>query len=194
MIFRNLIKIDLGYRNNGTPTGKLGSAFFISISFLSFITTACTVLTMLSNAVSIGSSPGSSTDDGGVVIGSHVSRSVDNPLYSGGSQLQLPGPPQTPQTTSSGFQIASRVREQTARRQLLGVGIVSALALLIALIALTGSNKQTNVAANSNLTTLENSSTAASATNQGLLSTIVTLETRLDDQAALIVSSTDLRV
>lgn len=149
---------------------------------------------MLSNAVSIGSSPGSSTDDGGVVIGSHVSRSVDNPLYSGGSQL--PGPPQTPQTTSSGFQIASRVREQTARRQLLGIGIVSALALLIALIALTESNKQTNVAANSNLTTLaiENSSTAATATNQGLLSTIVTLETRLDDQAALIVSSTDLRV
>eukprot|EP00729_Bicosta_minor_P025322 gene25322-29783_t len=107
---------------------------------------------MLSNAVSIGSSPGSSTDDGGV--------------------------------------IASRVREQTARRQLLGIGIVSALALLIALIALTESNKQTNVAANSNLTTLaiENSSTAATATNQGLLSTIVTLEARLDDQAALIVS------
>ena len=144
---------------------------------------------MLSNAVSIGSSPGSSTDDGGVVIGSLVSRSVDNPLYSGGSQV-----PQTPQTTSSGFQIASRVREQTARRQLLGIGIVSALALLIALIALTESNKQTNVAANSNLTTLENSSTAATAaaaTNQGLLSTIVTLETRLDDQAALIVSSTE---
>ena len=147
---------------------------------------------MLSNAVSIGSSPGSSTDDGGVVIGSHVSRSVDNPLYSGESQS--PGPPQTLQTTSSGFQIASRVREQTARRQLLGIGIVSALALLIALIALTESNKQTNVAANSNLTTLENSSTAATAaaaTNQGLLSTIVTLETRLDDQAALIVSSTE---
>ena len=60
-----------------------------------------------------------------------VDRSVTNPMY---SDVSISGRPAL--STGSEMQINRRIQEQKASRRLLGVGIMSAIALLLAIVAI----------------------------------------------------------
>ena len=86
-------------------------------------------VTLTPNQLYIGGAEGSlnaSNTDG-------VGRSLTNPVYNGQPSQS---PASSSSTIGSEMQIDRRVKEQKASRQLFGVGVMSAIALLLAIVAI----------------------------------------------------------
>ena len=142
-------------------------------------------VTLIPNPM-FGEGSASSTDDS-----TATSRSAVNALYDDSTAAASISAQRSGQT---GLQIDNHIQEQRASRQILGIGIMSAVGLLLAIIAIAtnGSNTQDQFVLREPSPTAESPGASQdpgpSSTNQGLLDRIATLEMRLDLQATLIVS------